>query len=520
MCEAFNKYFSLLSYWQKSPQSSRRSSCSKDEPLLPPCSSSSLSKKRPSLSDIFDDGSADAARRMPTPDLLPPPVTQVYRAETERARREPAAVVDKGELLLGSIIRTSERNRRLQLEEEKVRRCLRATPSPPPNAPSPVQPEINLGPSVAEVERRLERECRIRPAASIPKPQRIRSVSERQVLEPLDMSFDGEVEDIRRGGVRARSGKAVRRLDPASPPADGSEEDEEEEEEEDADSTAHQNGHQNGAVPSPSEMAHFRKSFDSAASMVFHRRTGLPLTSSPAPLRRSALASEKFDFDSSISTPHDIKRALFREGGKEEEEPEADVENRSPIRRVLRSRRRRVRTSGSSTCSGTSLADNANGHRGLSASAPATVASSNLLGSFEESVLNGRLEPVSTVEGFTAEIGASGSFHPRHRTLPVTVFFYTLCGGDASNVSSPYLGHINLGRKGYRVPERGTLQVTLFNPLGTVVKMFVVRYDLSDMPPNSQTFLRQRTLYMPSGERSFCRISFLHIPRDERLGEK
>jgi hypothetical protein len=27
------------------------------------------------------------------------------------------------------------------------------------------------------------------------------------------------------------------------------------------------------------------------------------------------------------------------------------------------------------------------------------------LGNFEESVLNGRLEPVSTVEGFTAEIG-------------------------------------------------------------------------------------------------------------------
>ena len=42
------------------------------------------------------------------------------------------------------------------------------------------------------------------------------------------------------------------------------------------------------------------------------------------------------------------------------------------------------------------------------------------------------------------------------------------------------------------------IQLTLFNPLGTVVKMFVVMYDLSDMPPNSQTFLRQRTLYMPS----------------------
>jgi len=132
----------------------------------------------------------------------------------------------------------------------------------------------------------------------------------------------------------------------------------------------------------------------------------------------------------------------------------------------------------------------------LSASAPATLTSNNLLGNFEESVLNGRLEPNSTVEGFTAEIGASGSFQPKHKTLPVTVFFYTLC--DNAAYSSPYLGHINLGKKGYRVPPKGTIQVTLFNPLGTVVKMFVVMYDLSDMPPNSQTFLRQRTLYMPS----------------------
>ena len=62
---------------------------------------------------------------------------------------------------------------------------------------------------------------------------------------------------------------------------------------------------------------------------------------------------------------------------------------------------------------------------------------------------------------------------------------------------SLFQGHINLGKKGYRIPERGTIQLTLFNPLGTVVKMFVVMYDLTDMPPNSQTFLRQRTLYMP-----------------------
>ena len=61
-------------------------------------------------------------------------------------------------------------------------------------------------------------------------------------------------------------------------------------------------------IPSANKKAAFRKSFDSATSMVFHSRNGLPLTSSPAPMRRGGI---KFDFDSGISTPKDIKRALF-----------------------------------------------------------------------------------------------------------------------------------------------------------------------------------------------------------------
>ena len=62
-------------------------------------------------------------------------------------------------------------------------------------------------------------------------------------------------------------------------------------------------------IPSANKKAAFRKSFDSATSMVFHSRNGLPLTSSPAPMRRRG--GIKFDFDSGISTPKDIKRALF-----------------------------------------------------------------------------------------------------------------------------------------------------------------------------------------------------------------
>lgn len=59
------------------------------------------------------------------------------------------------------------------------------------------------------------------------------------------------------------------------------------------------------AVPSTSEMDKFRYRLDSAASMVFHSRTGLPLTSSPAPLRRGKSC---FDYDSSINSVSGIKR--------------------------------------------------------------------------------------------------------------------------------------------------------------------------------------------------------------------
>uniref|UniRef100_T1HBD7 DUF4210 domain-containing protein n=1 Tax=Rhodnius prolixus TaxID=13249 RepID=T1HBD7_RHOPR len=110
-------------------------------------------------------------------------------------------------------------------------------------------------------------------------------------------------------------------------------------------------------------------------------------------------------------------------------------------------------------------------------------------GNFEENILSGRLRPVCKVDGFTADLGASGNFCPQHLKLPVTVSFFSV-----EPHSAPYLGEINLGKKGYTVPRSGTIQLTLLNPLGTVIKMFVVGYDVSDMPSNSHTFIRQRTV--------------------------
>lgn len=58
-------------------------------------------------------------------------------------------------------------------------------------------------------------------------------------------------------------------------------------------------------IPTALEQAKFRKDLDNAASMVFHSRTGLPLTSSPAPVRRGKTC---FDFDSTINSVSAIKR--------------------------------------------------------------------------------------------------------------------------------------------------------------------------------------------------------------------
>ncbi|KFP60759.1 Protein FAM214B, partial [Cariama cristata] len=129
-----------------------------------------------------------------------------------------------------------------------------------------------------------------------------------------------------------------------------------------------------------------------------------------------------------------------------------------------------------------------------------TTVSHALLGNFEESILKGRFAPSGRIEGFTAEIGASGSYCPQHATLPVDVTYFDI---SEHSVPSPFLGVIDLealGKKGYSVPKAGTVQVTLFNPNKTVVKMFLVTYDFQDMPANHMTFLRHRIFLVPVGE--------------------
>ena len=65
---------------------------------------------------------------------------------------------------------------------------------------------------------------------------------------------------------------------------------------------------------------------------------------------------------------------------------------------------------------------------------------------------------------------------------------------------SPYVGKIDLERgltrhpTGlYRIPRKGMLQILVRNPNRTVVKVFLVPYDVSDMPEWSKTFVRQKS---------------------------
>ncbi|XP_062546597.1 protein Atossa isoform X3 [Armigeres subalbatus] len=114
-----------------------------------------------------------------------------------------------------------------------------------------------------------------------------------------------------------------------------------------------------------------------------------------------------------------------------------------------------------------------------------------LLGTLEESLLQRRITPKFQVAEFKVLLGASGSFCPTQLTIPAASYFYELPG---QHLTTPYVCELRLPRKGYSIPRQGTVQVTLLNPLGTVVRMFVVPYDFRDMPAVSTTFIRQRIL--------------------------
>ncbi|GAA5975195.1 hypothetical protein JCM5350_000177 [Sporobolomyces pararoseus] len=175
------------------------------------------------------------------------------------------------------------------------------------------------------------------------------------------------------------------------------------------------------------------------------------------------------------------------------------------------------------SCSRTTPISSAHRRRRSSASLHQHPPFGSLVGSFENSLLSGRMSALpSKPLPFTCSIGVLGSRDapkklqcPHHLHVDFGAVFYT---SKEDRKTSPYVGTVDLeghfvsllssatispsqGRKvprfpGYQVPVRGQVQIVLKNSNQTAFKPFLVPYDLEGLNREGRggrTFLRQKS---------------------------
>eukprot|EP01135_Chromosphaera_perkinsii_P010032 Nk52_evm67s1992 gene=Nk52_evmTU67s1992 len=281
--------------------------------------------------------------------------------------------------------------------------------------------------------------------------------------------------------------------------------------------------------------------------LKFNKTEGLPLYSSPESRQceklnvRENLSEEEATLDAALklkSSPERLcgildERCLAREEGNINNlEPEEEISYfSSPERKPSDSPKASSRSPGASRNPKSGSAKRKSSskshalaslfkHKSYLQSKPAVGLRRAMTVDFQESLISGRMaiEHTGTVEGFSMRIGSLGNKKTSpHIQIPFTAKFYEF---QASDAPVPYCGEVNINdadqsNKGlYRVPLKGHVQIVVANPHKTAVKVYLVKYDYREMPENTKTILRQKTIAVRNNTLIYaCQLKFWCSPK-------